>query len=121
MTEKAPSNLTPYAADEWERLAPLARQLGTLTEVTARSFEVLVETLGTERRARELVERHGMVTRTGHGAGSKPYPAVRAMETARTQAAVLLKLFRLDPDGQAAAGPVKADDKPKSDWEGVLK
>jgi P27 family predicted phage terminase small subunit len=114
-----PSTLTPYALEEWQRLAPMARRLRTLKASTARSFELLVETLATERKARELVERHGITIRTGHGGSAKPYPAVRTMETARVQAAALLKLFRLDPDQPPTAAP--NPEKPRnSAWKGVL-
>src|SRR5438874_722997 len=108
---RMPSNLSDYGRNEWRRLAPSARRIGTLTPSTARSFELLVETLATERSARELVDEAGITVGTSAG-GLKPHPAVRTMETARVQAAALLRLFRLDP-GKAAmkAAP---DDKRKA-------
>src|SRR4051812_17289867 len=116
-----PEILTEAGRDEWQRLAPVACRLGTLTDSTARSFELLVETLATERKARDLVEKAGITVSTGRG-GVKPHPAVRTMETARVQAAALLKLFRLDP-GNPAKTAVADDDKQKkgkSLWGGVL-
>ena len=95
-----PETLTEAGRDEWQNLAPVARRLGTLTDSTARSFELLVETLATERKARDLVEKAGITVSTGRG-GVKPHPAVRTMETARVQAAALLRLFRLDPGNPA--------------------
>ena len=112
-----PAHLTPFALEEWRRLAPLARRARTLTATTARSFEILVETLATERKARELVERNGITIRTGAPGGAKPHPAVRTMETARMQAAGLLHLFKLDPDKGPPAEPKK---KGKSEWGNVL-
>jgi P27 family predicted phage terminase small subunit len=112
-----PHHLTPYALDEWRRLAPSARRLRTLTAATARTFELLCETLSTERRARELVEKNGIVIRTSHGGSAKPYPAMRALETARDQASVLLKAFGLSPDKGPVAEPKR---KVKSAWRGVL-
>jgi len=93
-----------------------------LTDATARSFELLVETLATERKARDLVEKAGITVSTGRG-GVKPHPAVRTMETARVQAAALLRLFRLDPGNPAKTAAV--DDakqkKRNSLWGGVLR
>jgi P27 family predicted phage terminase small subunit len=113
-----PATLTDYGREEWQRLAPLAIQAGTLTATTARSFELLVETLATERAAREAVAEAGITVSTGRG-GLKPHPAVRSMEQARLQAAALLKLFRLDP-GKASVLPPE----PKTNggiWAGVIR
>ena len=61
-----PLHLSKYATEEWMRLAPVAIQAGTLNEYSARSFEMLVEILATERTARELVTTAGMtVARLG--------------------------------------------------------
>src|SRR4051794_14934189 len=117
----APQTLTAAARAEWQELAPVAQRLGTLTATTARSFELLVETLATERTARELVAEAGITVSTGRG-GVKPHPAVRTMETARVQAAALLRLFRLDP-GNPRKTATDDDDKHKrgkSLWGGVL-
>ena len=115
-----PTHLTAFAAEEWQRLAPAARRAGTLSTATVRSFELLVETLATERKARELVDRDGITVETGRG-GVKPHPAVRTMEAARVQAAALLRLFRLEP-GKPTTGANSQTEKPKgSTWRGVLK
>jgi P27 family predicted phage terminase small subunit len=115
----SPAHLSKYAAEEWSRLAPIAIQAGTLSENSARSFELLCEILATERTARELVTTAGMTVGSGRG-GRKPHPAVRAMETARTQAAPLLKLFRFEPGKPAAAEDVSAPGNSASAWSGVL-
>lgn len=116
ITPAPPEYLSPYAREEWDRLAPLAASAGTLTEITVRSFELLVEVLGTERRARELINSAGFTVGAGRG-GRKPHPALRAMENARTQAAALLKLFRLEPAG---AAPPRVEPKPSSTWDGII-
>lgn len=104
-----PAGLSTFARAEWNRLAPIAHRLGTLTDRTARSFEMLVEVLATERQARDLVADAGMTVKTGRD-GIKPHPAVRTMELARAQATLLLKAFRLEPGRQTVAVPI---DKPK--------
>jgi P27 family predicted phage terminase small subunit len=119
---KPPVTLTDYGRAEWLLLAPGAHQAGTLTTTTARSFELLVETLATERKARELVAAEGITVQTDRG-GVKPHPACRTMEAARLQAAALLKLFRLEPASPRSSEgsqPPTATGK-KNPWHGVLR
>jgi P27 family predicted phage terminase small subunit len=94
-----PAHLSPRAAAEWRRLAPVAFALGTLAEADLRAFELLAETLATEAAARAVVEREGHAVPTA-GGGAKPRPEVRVMETARVQAAKLLAEFGLTPRGR---------------------
>jgi P27 family predicted phage terminase small subunit len=115
----APAHLSKYAAEEWARLAPVAIQAGTLSENSARSFELLCEILATERTARELVTTAGMTVSSGRG-GRKPHPALRTMETARTQAAPLLKLFRFEPGKPALIADDQQCPDGQSAWRGVL-
>jgi P27 family predicted phage terminase small subunit len=112
-----PRRLTKHGREEWLRLAPVAHRLGTLNDVTLRTFELLVETLATERTARDQVASAGMTTKTADG-GLKPHPAIRVAERARQQATELLKQFGLMPSGKA---PSNATPKPKdSKWAGIL-
>jgi P27 family predicted phage terminase small subunit len=118
---QCPETLTESGREEWLQLAPVAHRAGTLTATSARSFELLVETLGTERKARELVDEAGITVSTGRG-GVKPHPAVRTMETARVQAAALLKLFRLEPPNpKASRGAPDQTPDWKSTWRGILR
>lgn len=112
-----PSHLSPIAAEEWRALAPAAVAAGTLHARSVRTFEVLTETLATERAARELVGQHGITVTTGAG-GVKPHPAVRSMEIARAQAVVLLKAFALDPTPRD--GDPIPDIPAASAWSGIL-
>ena len=100
----APSELSAGAAQEWRRLAPVAHAAGTLTKADVCAFGMLCETLSTERQAREVIEREGMVTSTAAG-GAKPHPAVRIMENARSQAVALLAQFGLTPRGRQSIDP----------------
>lgn len=114
-----PVTLSSRARDEWARLAPIAHAAGTLSARSAKAFELLVETLATERQARQVVADEGVTVKTGQG-GVKPHPAVRVMEQARAQAAAMMKAFRLEPPKTAAGNhPPKA--KGKSPWASVLK
>jgi P27 family predicted phage terminase small subunit len=109
-----PRNLSSGARREWQRLAPIAHHAGTLTHRTAKAFELLVETLATEVQARAVVAAEGITVKTGRDGGTKTHPAVKAMETARASAAVLMKQFRLDAGRPPAAPPAPgARAKPK--------
>lgn len=115
-----PASLSARAREEWRRLAPIAHEVGTLTARSAKSFELLVEVLATERQARQVVADEGITVKTGKD-GVKPHPAVRTMEQARAHAAALMRQFRLEPPKTAAANPPPAKAKGKSTWSSVLK
>jgi P27 family predicted phage terminase small subunit len=95
----APESLSAYAREEWVQLAPRAVELGTLTEADLRAFALLCETLATEREAREIISKDGITLPTG-GDGKKGHPAIRILETARTQAMRLFDAFGLTPKGR---------------------
>lgn len=94
-----PAHLSKRAAAEWRRVGPAVVAIGTLSGADLRAFELLAQTLATESEARELLDRDGMTTATADG-GMKPHPALRTMETARTQARALLADFGLTPKGR---------------------
>jgi len=97
-----PATLSAGAAAEWRELAPAAVWLGTLAGTDLRAFALLTETLATEAAARAELAIGGMtVAMAGDGGGRKSHPAVRIMETARTQATRLLAEFGLTPRGRA--------------------
>lgn len=114
----APRHLSDLAKVEWKRLAPIAVRQGSLTIADGRAFELLCETLATEKRCRELVLVEGVSTRTADG-GQKPHPAVRPMETARLQAARLLEKFGLTPSGRKGMVPL-GDGSSDSDWSDLI-
>lgn len=116
-----PATLSPRARGEWDRLAPIAHQAGTLMARSAKAFEILCEVLATERQAREVVADEGITVKTGKN-GVKPHPAVRVMEQARAQAAAMMKAFRLEPPKTAGGDPPPAQKaKGKSPWAKLLK
>lgn len=116
-----PNTLSDGARREWLKLAKVAHHLGTLTAADLRGFELLCETLTTERTAREAVAAAGMTTKTADG-GLKPHPGVRIMETARNQAARLLESFGLNPKGRGSVerAPAKGVGATNDKWKGVL-
>src|ERR1039457_357742 len=69
-----PAHLSERAAGEWQRLAPAAVGIGTLTAADLRAFELLAITLAAEAEAREVILREGLTVPTGDG-GAKPHPA----------------------------------------------
>ncbi len=70
--------------------------IGTLTGADLRAFEMLAETLATATDAAETLARDGMTCGTADG-GLKTHPAVKVLETARSQAKALLGEFGLTP------------------------
>ena len=115
-----PASLSTRAREEWRRLAPIAHEVGTLSARSAKAFEILCEVLATERQARQVVADEGITVKTGKN-GVKPHPAVRTMEQARAQAAVMMRQFRLEPPKTVAGNPPPAKAKGKSTWSSVLK
>ncbi|MDN7458178.1 MULTISPECIES: phage terminase small subunit P27 family [Burkholderia] len=106
-----PAGMSSRAAAEWVRVAPLVVSLGLLSASDLRALELLAETLATEVRLRETLDREGLTIATGTG-GSKAHPALRALSDARAQAARLLDAFGLSPRGRQAIDappPVPAD------------
>jgi P27 family predicted phage terminase small subunit len=99
--EEPPAHLSEGAAKEWRRLAPVARQLRTLTPSDYRAFEVLCDALATAGEGQATMAREGWTVSTADG-GIKPHPAVRIMEAASNRAARLLDAFGLTPRGRAA-------------------
>jgi P27 family predicted phage terminase small subunit len=91
-----PAGLSTRATEEWRHLAGILTELGTLAGSDLRALALLCETLATEAEARHVVATSGFTTGTADG-GQKPHPAVRTMETARSQAAALLRDFGLTP------------------------
>jgi len=102
-----PARLSPAAAAEWRGLAAVLTDAGTITAADCRALELLAATLATEAEARAVVAVEGFTVPTGDG-GAKPHPAVRIMETARGQAAALLRDFGLTPRARASVDPAPA-------------
>jgi hypothetical protein len=103
-------------------LAPEAARLGTLTPATARAFAMLVELLATEHAAAAIVATEGLVVRSAAGT-SKPNPAARSLEVARSQAMPLLQKFGLlpvEPRRPPAAKGTQKSPNGESTWQGVL-
>lgn len=119
-TPPRPATLSHDAAREWRRLAPEAARLGTLTPATARAFALLAELLANESAAAAIVAAEGITVRSAAGT-SKPNPAMRTLEIARSQALPLLRQFGLLPAGEKAAAAAKQPSpNGKSTWAGVL-
>ena len=107
----APANLSPAAAAEWQRLAPILVRAGTLTDGDLVALQLLAETLGSANEFAATVAREG--TTIPAGGGSKGHPALQALATARAQARTLLSDFGLSPRSRAsvdvAAEPPQPD------------
>jgi P27 family predicted phage terminase small subunit len=91
-----PHSLSPFALREWRTLAPLCVELGVLTRADLRALELLCQVLATEAELRALLEKEGLLI-PGAGGNSKSHPAVKMLESTRSQAHRLLADFGLTP------------------------
>jgi P27 family predicted phage terminase small subunit len=100
-----PPHLSPAAANEWKRLAPVVVDLGTLSRADLRGFELLCSILGTAADAEAVIKTEGMTFATA--GGMRAHPACKLLETARAQAARLLEQFGLTPKARNYVGQAK--------------
>ena len=91
-----PDTLSQGAKQEWESLAPVVVELGTMCRGDLRAFEQLAETLAMQTELQELVRSQGLLLPTGTDS-FKANPAVKSLETARNQSHRLLVEFGLTP------------------------
>ncbi len=91
-----PANMAQPAADEWRELAPVAHELGVLTQADLRSFRLLCETLATAATAQSTLDDEGLLIDGSHGA-KKHHPAIKILENSRQQATRLFGEFGLTP------------------------
>jgi P27 family predicted phage terminase small subunit len=94
-----PDQLSEGAKAEWSILAPVCVELGVLTGGDLRALELMCEILGTETELRALLKNEGYVI-AGAGNNSKGHPAVKLLESTRSQAARMLSEFGLTPKGR---------------------
>lgn len=97
-----PDALSHGARDEWQALAPVLVELGTLCRGDLWAFEQLTETLATQNSLQAVIEAEGVLIRTGTGS-FKTNPAMRSLETARAQAMRLYCEFGLTPKSRKYA------------------
>ena len=101
----APNTLSRGAKQEWQALASVLVELGTICRGDLRAFEQLTETLATQNALQAVIETEGVLLKTGTGS-FKTNPAMRSLETARNQAARLFTEFGLTPKARNYASPV---------------
>jgi P27 family predicted phage terminase small subunit len=104
-------NLSEKAKLEWERILPVLVRLGTATVADVRALELCCEALASEKALREVLEVEGLLVQGGSG-GMKAHPALKALETTRSQAHRLLSDFGLTPRGRQhidAIPPVRSE------------
>jgi len=100
-----PEGLSPAASDIWDRLAPAAEMLGTLTASDVVAFTALVESVVTFERV-QARKREGL-------------DVARAEQSAIKTLVPLLESFGLTPPSRARLSP-RAPAKPASKWDGLL-
>ena len=103
----APKHLSDETRKQWRRLAPAAKEAGTMTASDVIAFELLCRTLATAIEAEQIIADEGATIAAGSG-GRKAHPALAMMATARAQATALLAQFGLTPRGRATVAPAPA-------------
>ena len=111
-----PDTLSNGARVEWQSLAPVLVELGTICRGDLRAFEQLCETLSTANALQAVIAAEGILLKMGNGS-YKTNPAQKSLETARNQAARLYTEFGLTPKARnyVSVAPKVADYDPYSD------
>ena len=114
-----PADLTPEQRACWERWAPLAQSMGTLTDQTTPAFRLLCESHATYVRYMEVIRDDGetffKVTVDGSGQEHrelKGHPLIGKAQSLAYRVEQLLARFSLAPTGR----PIEQATKPESKW-----
>ena len=103
-TPEPPDSLSYGARKEWEALAPVLVEMGTVCRADLRAFEQLTETLATQVALQAIISSEGVLIKTGTGS-HKTNPAMRSLETARNQAARMYEQFGITPKSRSYVTP----------------
>lgn len=108
MTKRTPSPpkwLSPYAQEEWKRVAGGLFRRGLLTDETQGLFEAYASAIGTVREAEIILAREGLTVPSKVG-GCRAHPAVAFKNVSSNVALQLAKRLGLFGD----AAPEGSDD-----------
>lgn len=100
MTTRTPSPpkwLSPYAQEEWKRVAGGLFKRGVLTDETQGLLAAYASAIGTVREAEILLTREGLTTSSKSG-GCRAHPAVSAKNVSANVALQLAKRLGLFDD-----------------------
>jgi hypothetical protein len=116
---EAPADLTPAQRAAWDRLAPSALRMQTLTPETAHGFRLLVETVCQRDAAWAVLDVEGLTIADAKGAPVAHPLAVHARQLGQRVEA-LLSRFALVAGGRAVERPRQDEAATPSKWKGVL-
>lgn len=104
-TPSPPKWLSPYAQEEWKRVAGGLFKRGVLTDETQGLFEAYCSAIGTVREAEIILAREGLTVPSKVG-GCRAHPAVAFKNVSSNVALQLAKRLGLFDD----TAPAAADD-----------
>ncbi len=113
----APDWLPPIARAEWQRVAPMLRRVGVLTEADRDALTLYCQTWITWKDAIEHVRKDGLVVaRRGKLPRQNPY--LQIAERASAQLRRLLGAFGMTPESRSKVTAVTT--KKQGKWDGLL-
>ncbi len=107
-----PDGMSEQAASEWLSLAPVAHELGVLSEADVRAFRLLCETLATATEAGKTLDSDGLLIE-GLGGAKKHHPAIKVLENARQQSTRLFAEFGMTPKARSGKLARARDTNPR--------
>ena len=114
-----PDWLSPPAALEWQRLAPVLARVGVLTATDVDALAAYCEAFVTWQQATTELRARGLVVKTKEG-GPRLSPYLRIADTALAQMRLLLVEFGMTPSARARVRVPQPSAKPASKWGGLL-
>ena len=124
---KPPEGLSKVALIVWERLAPIALAMGTLTTADTSAFGTLCELEATRRLASAEKDRDGfspfLLTTMVDSAGNehqniKPHPAIQLERNTAMALRPYYEKFGLEPVGRSRIA-VPKQEAPMNKWEAI--
>jgi hypothetical protein len=112
-----PADLTPAERAAWQRYAPAAQAMLTLTEETMGGFRLLVETAVQRDQAWRLLEAEGLVVPTP--AGPRAHPLTTHARQLGQRLESLMAKFALVAPGRAVERPRKEEPDELTKWEAL--
>lgn len=110
---ECPDFLTPDAADEWERIAPILERTGILTPADQSALACYCQSYADYKKAVEMLDKHGDVIPIKDAAGTvrqvQPSPYVAIKNKAQLAMLRFMQQFGLTPSSRAGIPIINED------------
>lgn len=114
-----PAWLDVEAQAEWQRVAPMLRRLGVLTESDVAGLLGYCEAWATWKAATQQIRKWGMVLKAKDGAVPVVSPYVKIAHDALMHMRAFLVEFGMTPSSRARVHAVKPETAAVSKWAGL--